>query len=211
MLIFIDQRKKRKENMENLSDLMAQARHFLSQNPTFLPLDHVEEVAWYGTVDVYVMAHGVDINTPEGSHTLNWEAALYLVCRNLCDLGVGNRPFIPHPYVRDPVLIEEAEGAAGDVGAADQPGEDVPHPAMADHPPEPADEGVLIQGPFIWPGLDQPPIVPAPDVAQPVQPPHGAVCEPLQEDKPKPETKPKLEPDNLEYIEPLDLSLGEFK
>jgi hypothetical protein len=68
---FTDQRKETKTKMENFAELQRQARAFLAQNPDFLPLPYVEDIIFHGGVDRYVVAGGVDINTPEGSHILN--------------------------------------------------------------------------------------------------------------------------------------------
>jgi hypothetical protein len=177
--------------MFNMSELMRQARVFMAHNPDFIPLHYVEEVAFYGNVDVYVVAQGVDINTPEGCHTLNWESALYLVCPQLCDMGVGNRPYLPHPYLRDPVIVEpEVEVVVKDH-------EEMPQ----DQPDEPAvdpldigDDGVRIYGPFIGPVPDWPPMV------------HFPSGDPVQDhrEQPEPKLKPELKPQHDEYAEPMD-------
>jgi hypothetical protein len=188
--------------MENISELMRQARVYMLQNPDFIPLHYVEEVAMYGNVDVYVVAQGVDINTPEGCAILNFEAALYIVCRQLCDLGVGDRPFHPLPYLHDPIIIEEGEVVVDDVGAAmEQPpedplGDDGPVQAAAAQPPAVADDGVQIQGPFIWPDPLPPP------------PPLVRAPEPKQE----PKLEPKQEPNQgfEEYVEPYDEELSSY-
>jgi hypothetical protein len=200
VLIFTDQRKINIEIMENLSELMHQARIFLMQNQWFIPIQYVEDVALYGNIDTYVVACGVNINTAEGSHILNREAALYLVCRQLCDMGAGNHPFQPHPYMHDPVLIEEEEEEmVADVGAAmDPPGGNVPDQVVVD---QHQDNGVHIQGPFFEQDPLLLPVVPAQILPVLVQPP---------EPEPKPEVKPKLEVKSepnqgpTEYIEPID-------
>jgi hypothetical protein len=192
--------------MENFSELMRQARVYMSQNPDFIPLHYVEEVAMYGNVDVYVVAQGVNINTPEGCAILNFEAALYLVCRQLCDLGVGDRPFHPLPYLHDPIIVAEEEMDAGDPDAAmEQPfdgqqGEDAPIQAGAVEPPANAGDGVQVQGPFIWqdPVPPPPPLVPAPVVPYLEQPLHWVFSELPPEPKPEPNQGPG------EYIEPAE-------
>jgi hypothetical protein len=195
---------------ENLSELMRQARMFLAQNPGFIPLHHVEEVSYYGNVDVYVMARGVDVTTPEGNSILNWEAALYLVCRQLCDMGVGDRPFQPHPYLHDPIIVaEEEEAGAENFEAAagqggDQPEHLVPGQGAAAPPPVEAGDGVQIHGPFVGqnPLPPPPPLVPAPVVPQLIQPLHWVFGELPPEPKPEPNQEPEAGPG--EYIEPFE-------
>jgi hypothetical protein len=185
--------------MSNMSELMRQARMFLAQNPHFIPLHHVEEVAYYGNVDVYVMARGVNVTTPEGNAILNWEAALYLVCRQQCDMGVGNRPYVPHPYMRDPILIEpEEEVVIADLeeGPQHQPDEpdvdplDLGEPAV--DPLNLGGDGVRVYGPFVGSIPDLPPMChfPSEDFAQDLK------------EQPKPKPKQKVE--HEEYTEPMD-------
>jgi hypothetical protein len=193
-------------HMENMSELQRQARVFLAHNPDFLPLPYVEDILFHGGVDRYVVAGGVDINTPEGSHILNKEAALYIICLELCNQGLGNRPYQPHPYMYDPVIIEE-EGAVDGVDAADeqhvdQPGGDVPDPAAVAQPPAEAGDGVQIHGPFIWPDPlpPPPPLIPAPELKpEPTQPLNWVFGEP-----PRPEPKPEPNQGPGEYVEPVD-------
>jgi hypothetical protein len=144
--------------MENFLELMRQARVYIFQHPEFIPLHHVEEVAMYGNVDAYVVRQRVDVNTPDGNAILVYEAALYIVCRQLCDLGVGDRPFHPLPYLHDPIIVEEEEVVVGDLEVPmEQPledplGDDVPVQAAATQPPVVADDGVQIQRPFYLAG-----------------------------------------------------------
>jgi hypothetical protein len=175
--------------MENLSELMRQARAFMAQNQDFIPLHYVEEVAMYGNVDTYVMAQGVNVNTPEGSAILNWEAALYLVCRQQCDMGAGNRPFQPHPYLRDPVIVEPEE----EVVLADH--EEVPQEQPDDPAVDPLDigeDGVRIYGPFIGPIPDPPPMV------------HFPSEDPVRDLKEQPKPKSEQKAEHVEYVEPMD-------
>jgi hypothetical protein len=188
--------------MENFLELMRQARVYMFQHPEFIPLHHVEEVAMYGNVDAYVVGQGVDVNTPDGNAILVYEAALYLVCRQLCDLGVGDRPFHPLPYLHDPIIVEEEEVVVGDpIVPMEQPledplGDDVPVQAAAAQPPVVADDGVQIQGPFVWP--------------DPLPPPPPLVRAP--EPKPEPKLEPKQEPNqgSEEYVEPYDEELDSY-
>jgi hypothetical protein len=139
---FTDQRKKNIRKMENMVDLMHQARVFLIQNPQIIPLAHVEEVILHGGVDRYVVAGGTDIYSAEGNDILNWETALYLQCLELCNLGLGNRPYLPHPYMRDPVLVDEdAEAEGNEENEWDEENEvDDPYPGP--------DEEVAVMGEF---------------------------------------------------------------
>jgi hypothetical protein len=186
--------------MENMSELQRQARVFLANNPRFLPLPYVEDVLFHGGVDRYVVAGGIDINTPEGSHILNKEAALYITCLELCNMGVGNRPYQPHPYLHDPVIVEPEQG--GPVG----PGQDQPA-AGEPAPVNPGHQGVRIvrvEGQLFPP---PPPLRPAPP-AYHAQPLHWVFREPP---KPKAEPKVKPEPGPGEYIEPVEEKPGTSK
>jgi hypothetical protein len=191
-------------HMENMSELQRQARVFLAHNPDFLPLPYVEDILFHGGVDRYVVAGGVDINTPEGSHILNREAALYIICLELCNLGLGNRPYQPHPYMYDPVIIAEEEAVDGadaaDEQHDDQPGDGVHDPVAVAQPPAEAGDGVQIHGPFVWPAPlpPPPPLIPAPELEP----------EPQPESRPEPKPKPKLEA-KPEPTQPLNWVFGE--
>jgi hypothetical protein len=204
-VIFYRPKKEIIHTMENISVLMMQARAFMAQNQDFIPLHHVEEVAMYGNVDTYVVACGVDINTQEGSDILNWEAALYLVCRQLCDMGAGNRPFQPHPYLRDPVIVQEEEEVADDIEVAgdqvdDPPDNNMPDPVFVAPPHPAADDGVRIVGPLLGHELFQPPMVYLPP-GDPVNS-HGELP------KPKPESKSRFNSGGEEYVEPNEEKYG---
>jgi hypothetical protein len=181
--------------MENYVELRRQVRIFLAQNREFIPLHHVEEVLTYGGVDMYVVAGGVDINTEEGNRALNWEVVLYLLCLELCNLGLGNRPYQPHPYLHDPIIVEPEEEAVAEVPGEDlveQPDNPMPDPLDIGQLPPEGGEGVRIDGPFFWPGPSQPPMVLIPS-DDPVLDHH---------DSPKP--KIELKNENKEYIEPCE-------
>jgi hypothetical protein len=182
---------------------MRQARVFLMQNPDVLPLPHIENVNLYGGVDRYVIAGGVDINKPEGNRILNWETALYLVCLDLCYMGAGNRPYQPHPFMRDPVIVAEPEGEAAGV-QPQQPAADVPAPAAPDHP---AVRIVRVEGNIFPPPppLRPAPVAPAPPLQQYfAQPLHWVFREPPRESEAKPKLEPKREAGVTEYIEPAE-------
>jgi hypothetical protein len=187
--------------MENQAEFMRQARIYLYQNPDIIPLEHVREIAFYGGVDRYVVAGGVDIYTVAGSRILDWETALYNVCRDLCDMGAGNRPYMPVPYLQDPVIVaEEGEGAAAGFQPqqppAHEPAPAEPVPAQPDHP---AVRIVRVEGNIFPP---PPPLHPAPALHRP-QSSSGVLQEPPKlktEAKVKPELK--VEPGVEEYIEP---------
>jgi hypothetical protein len=218
MLFFLQTKERKNQGkMENMSELMRQARVFLMNNPHVLPLHHVEEIALYGSVDTYVVARGVDINTPEGSHILNWESALYIVCLERCNMGIGDRPYLPHPYVRNPGVVEGE--AAPNVGVpADQhmghPGGHLPAQVDPVQPPFDYGAGVRVVGPFRHADLfpPPPPLVPAPAAYQP-QPLHWVFRENpgKAEPKPKVESETKVEPKSeqeaapgQEYYEPYE-------
>jgi hypothetical protein len=191
-------------------EIMRQARVFLAQHRELIPLRHVEEVLAYGSVEMYVVAGGTDIHTPEGNSTLSFEMAVYLLCLELCNMGLGNRPYQPHPFLHDPIIIEEPEEVAGGVeAAAEQPfadnlGNGAPLQVATAQPPAAVGDGVQIQGPFIGPGPlpPPPPLVPAPAIPQLVQPLHWVFGEILPEPKAKPNQGPG------EYIEPSDEEPG---
>jgi hypothetical protein len=194
--------------MENHVELMRQARVYLMQHPDVIPLDHVREIALYGGVDRYVVAGGVDINTAEGSRILNWELALHSVCRDLCDMGAGNRPYMPVPYLHDPIIIAEEEGPAADHQPQPppvfEPVPAQPAPAQPDHP---AVHIVRVEGNFLPP---PPPLRPAPAPYRP-QPLHWVFREPpvagvKLEAKHEVKHKVKAEPYKGagEYVEPSD-------
>jgi hypothetical protein len=190
--------------MDNWINLMYQARFYLLQNQNFIPLVFVEDVLLFGGIDRYVVASGIDINTPEGNAVLNWENALYSVCLELCNLGLGNQPYRPHPYLWEPVIVDEEVVVEAGAGA---------HIAVAPHmaPPEgfgpdqedegypPHDEGgVRIEGPILQPEQVQP----GPNLLPPVNP--VVMGELVEQQQPKDEVKVKQEVKNNEYIEPED-------
>jgi hypothetical protein len=193
--------------MDHHTELMRQVRFFLRNNPDVIPLHHVEEIIFYGGVDRYVAARGVNIYTEEGSRILHWETALYLFCLELCNLGVGNRPYQPHPYVHDPIIVEPVleEPAHPEQG---QPAAAAPD--LANH----EQQGVRIvrvDGPFFPP---PPPLRPAPAARGPpvqqysAQPLHWVFREPPRNTEAGPKVEPKTEAVSTEYIEPADEKPG---
>jgi hypothetical protein len=185
--------------MENYFELMRQVRVYLYQHPEVIPLEHVREIAFYGGVDRYVIAGGVNIHTAEGNHILNWEMALYNVCRDLCDMGAGNRPYMPVPYLQEPLIIaEEGEEAAAGIHPQQPPVHAEPAPAQPDNP---AVRIIRVEGNIFPP---PPPLRPAPPAYHP-QPLHWVFREPP---KPKVEPKVKPEPGPGEYIEPAEEKPG---
>jgi hypothetical protein len=108
-------------------------------------------------------------------------------------MGIGNRPYQPHPYLYDPVIVEPGPEGPVNPGPA-QPAAAMPAPANPEH------QGVRIvrvDGPL------HPPL-PQQYSAQPL---HWVFRKPPQL-KAKPEVKleVKTEPDQgpAEYIEPID-------
>jgi hypothetical protein len=205
MLIFYRPKKEIKElnTMENTFEIMRQARVFLAQHRDLIPLHHVEEVLTWGSVEMYVVSGGTNIHTDEGNRTLTFEMALYLLCLELCNLGLGDRPYQPHPYMHDPIIVEPAEVAeAPEEGLVDQPGDPLPDPLDIGQVPPQGGEGVRIVGPFLWPGPSQPPMVllPNPSPEPEVKP----------EVKPKTEVKPEPNQGPGEYIEPTDEEYTSF-
>jgi hypothetical protein len=189
--------------MDNWLNLMYQARFYLLQHQDFIPLVFVEDVLLFGGVDRYVVASGIDINTPEGITVLNWENALYSVCLELCNLGLGNQPYRPHPYMWEPAIVVEAGADAHIIGG--------PHMAPpAGFEPDHVDvgypagegDGVRVEGPLLQPEQ----ILPDPILPQPVDPLNLAEPENHQHQRqqPKDETKVKPEIKNNEYVEPDD-------
>jgi hypothetical protein len=179
--------------MESWFEIMRQARQFLAQNRDIIPLRHVEDVLAYGSVELYVVAGGVNIHTEEGNRTMGFEMALYLLCLELCNMGLGNRPYLPHPYLHEPVIVEpEEEVLIEDL--VEDPQDQPDDPAV--DPLDIGEDGVRVYGPFIGPIPDLPPMVhfPSGETVQDVE----------EKPKPKPEVKPKLESNSSEYIEPFD-------
>jgi hypothetical protein len=202
MLIFY-RPKKENSTMENYLELMRQARVYLYQHPEVIPLEHVREVAFYGGVDRYVVAGGVDIHTPEGNRILNWEMALHSVCRDLCDMGAGNRPYMPVPYLQEPVIVaEEGEEAAAGIQPQQPPVQDpIPAEPVPAQPDNPAVRIIRVEGNVFPP---PPPLHPAPVAYRP-QPLHWVFREPPRlKAKPKIKLETKTEPGAGEYTEPAD-------
>jgi hypothetical protein len=203
--------------MENYVERMRQARIYLMQHPNIIPLDHVREIALYGGVDRWVVAGGININTPEGSRLLDWEVALHDVCRDLCDMGAGNRPYMPVPYLNDPVIVaeegEQGEGLQPQPPPVYEPAPAEPVPAEPAHvepapaePDNPAVRIVRVAGNLFPP---PPPLFPAPAAPRP-QPPHRDP--PLLKAKPEVKVEVKTEPNPGpgEYVEPTDDEYGGF-
>jgi hypothetical protein len=181
--------------MENISEFMRQARAFLAQHRDFIPLHHVEDVLMHGNVETYVMAGGTDINTEQGNRILCWEFALYLICLELCNLGLGNRPYQPHPYMHDPVIVEPEQEVVAEVPAQDreeQPVDPIQDPLDIGQLPPEGGDGVRVDGPFLWPNSLQPPMVLIPSDDLVVNHP----------EPPKP--KVELKSESKEYIEPYE-------
>jgi hypothetical protein len=143
--------------MDHWLNLMYQARFYLLQHQDFIPLVFVEDVLLFGGIDRYVTASGIDINTPEGNSILHWENALYCVCLELCNLGLGNQPYRPHPYMWEPVIVEEGEAVPGlgvpidEEPPRDPPADVGPGDVPVDDPPY-EENGVRIEGPILQPG-----------------------------------------------------------
>jgi hypothetical protein len=170
-------------------EIMRGARQFLAQNQDIIPLHHVEEILSYGSVEMYVVAGGANVHTEEGNRTLAFEMALYLLCLELCNLGLGNQPYQPHPYLHDPIVGEEQ-------GEAEAP--------MEDHAPEQPGAAAQDDDQPGHPKLEQAAAgaPPAPNIPQLVQPLHWVFAEPPPEIKPEPNQEP---PVGLgEYIEPFE-------
>jgi hypothetical protein len=144
---------------------------------------------------MYVVAGGVDINTVEGNQALNWEVALYLLCLELCNLGVGNHPYQPHPYMHDPIIVEPEEEVVAEVPAQDlveQPDDPLQDPLDIGQLPPEGGDGVRVDGPFFWPNPLQSPMVLIPS------------DDPVVNHPEPPKPKVELKSESKEYIEPYE-------
>jgi hypothetical protein len=83
--------------MVNWPNLHFQARLHAAHEPGFLATRHLELVALNGGHTGFCLNLGIDFATPQGQEAASFQAALIMLCHELCTLGIGHLPYQPAP------------------------------------------------------------------------------------------------------------------
>jgi hypothetical protein len=110
------------------------ARRHLANTPGLRPIDFVTLVHTCGNFLDYTIACGFDIQTVAGGQAADFYCALYTVCRERCDMGLGHLPYNPAPFNG---IVAGAEVPVGGQAYHGPP----PDQAGAPVPPPPPDHG----------------------------------------------------------------------
>jgi hypothetical protein len=84
--------------MVNWPNLHFQARLHAAHEPGFLATRHLELVALNGGHLGFCLNLGIDLATPQGQEAASFQAALIMLCHELCSLGIGHLPYQPAPH-----------------------------------------------------------------------------------------------------------------
>jgi hypothetical protein len=112
--------------MVNWPDLHFRARAYAATEPGFLATRFLELVNMNGGHVTFCLNLGLDLATPAGEDAANFYAALIMLCRDLCAMGVGHLPFNPAPPNVGPLgpVAAGAPVVAGAPGVVNPPPED---------------------------------------------------------------------------------------
>jgi hypothetical protein len=113
--------------MVNWPNLHFQARLHAAHEPGFLAVRHLELVALNGGHLGFCLNLGLNLATPEGQDAANFQAALIMLCYELCAQGIGHLPFHPAPPnvgPLGPIVAGPGEAPGGQGGG---PPPDVDH------------------------------------------------------------------------------------
>jgi hypothetical protein len=123
-------------DMSHWARLFFMARRHLAATPGLRPIDFVTLVHTCGNFLDYTIACGFDIQTVAGGQAADFYCALYTVCRERCDMGLGHLPYNPAPF--NGVVAGAEVPAGGHVPPGpppDQAGGFAPPPPPPDHGP----------------------------------------------------------------------------
>jgi hypothetical protein len=156
--------------------LNSAAHYHAATTPGFIPAEYVLQVEQAGNPVGYVISLGYNIQSQQGIEAVDFHAALFSFCMELCLRDIGWEPYQPFPLLHDPPQLM-AGATPEDMEQQPQPqAAPVPEPQVVP-PPEPLPEPMPEPQPALQPepqaGGDGVPIeaVPAPQVA-PAVPPH---------------------------------------